>query len=375
MPDNLNSIALNQYSARFTTTVLNDVYRSQDVITGAGLLKLTPVRQVNLGILNRLFEEWKNNAEAFRSPYFDFSNEEVKSALEEFMNTASQHIAVKRADLEPLLSDSVKESLKLLLAPATYFEGKIRAVSEAEFTHAKAEQLVKYTHIHRGIAEALLGRLTDSGSDSVYQTQAVSWLYEFKDNADLIDDIEQHLILFAEIFPINISELKIQETEKAAPQPQQPHKHESFFDSAFSQLEPSTARPVAPRAEPASAVIGEIVAKANANAGPSAERDSLNSRFKVELPKPSDDQSYGSVPVKVENIAGSIPLGQRFMFVNQLFDRNSEHFDKAIYELDRVKSFEEAENLIWHRYASKYAWDVNGEAVTALLAIVKRKFA
>ncbi|MNY70689.1 hypothetical protein D3C86_2088730 [compost metagenome] len=63
------------------------------------------------------------------------------------------------------------------------------------------------------------------------------------------------------------------------------------------------------------------------------------------------------------------------MFVNQLFDRNSEHFDKAIYELDRVKSFEEAENLIWHRYASKYAWDVNGEAVTALLAIVKRKFA
>lgn len=374
MPDNLNSIALNQYSARFTTTVLNEVYRSQDVITGAGLLKLTPVRQVNLGILNRLFEEWKNNAEAFRSPYFDFSNEEVKSALEEFMNTASQHIAVKRADLEPLLSDSVKESLKLLLTPANYFEDKIRAVADAEFTHTKAEQLVKYTHIHRGVAEALLGRLTDSGSDSVYQTQAVSWLYEFKDNADLIDDTEQHLIQFAEVFPINISELQIQEAGKPVAAPQaQPHKHESFFDSAFSQLEPSTARPVAPRAEPASAVIGEIVAKANTVQSP--ERDSLNNRFKVEIPKPTEDKSYGTVPLKVENIAGSIPLGQRFMFVNQLFDRNSEHFDKAIYELDRVKSFEEAENLIWHRYASKYAWDVNGEAVTALLAIVKRKFA
>ncbi|MGN7886641.1 hypothetical protein [Dyadobacter sp. 22481] len=370
MPDNLNSIALNQYSARFTTTVLNEVYRSQDVVTGAGLLKLTPVRQVNLGILNRLFEEWKNNAEAFRSPYFDFSNDDVKSALEEFMNTASQHIAVKRADLEPLLAYSVKESLKLLLAPAVYFEDKIRAVPDAEFTHEKAEQLVKYTHIHRGVAEALLGRLTDSGSDSVYQTQAVSWLYEFKDNADLIDDREQHLVQFAEVFPINIGELHIQEVGKATPQHQ---KHESFFDSAFSQLEPGTVRSVAPRAEPASAVISEIVAKANVGSGP--ERDSLNSRFKVDLPKPSDDQSYGSVPVKVENIAGSIPLGQRFMFVNQLFDRNSEHFDKAIYELDRVKSFEEAENLIWHRYASKYAWDVNGEAVTALLAIVKRKFA
>jgi hypothetical protein len=72
MPDNLNSNALQQYAARFTTTVLNDVYRAQDVITGAGLLKLTPVRQVNLGILNRLFEEWKNNAAAFRSPYLIF---------------------------------------------------------------------------------------------------------------------------------------------------------------------------------------------------------------------------------------------------------------------------------------------------------------
>ena len=79
--------------------------------------------------------------------------------------------------------------------------------------------------------------------------------------------------------------------------------------------------------------------------------------------------------MKVESIAGSIPLGQRFMFVNQLFNKSSDHFEKAIYELDAVKSFEEAQNLIWHRYASKYAWDVNGEAVTALLAIVKRKFA
>ncbi len=105
------------------------------------------------------------------------------------------------------------------------------------------------------------------------------------------------------------------------------------------------------------------------------EKDSLNNRFKVDIPQPKEDKSYGSVPFRVESIASAIPLGQRFMFVNQLFNKNSEHFDKAIYELDAVKSFEEAENLIWHRYASKYAWDVNGEAVTALLAIVKRKFA
>jgi hypothetical protein len=366
MPDNLNSIALNQYAARFTTTILNEVYREQDTVSGAGLLKLTPVKQVNLGILNRLFEAWKKNALQFRSPYFDFSNEEVKQALEDFMNTASQHIAVKRADLEPLLSDSVKDALKLLLAPESYFEEKIREKQDAEFTHEKAEQLVKYTHIHRGIAEAMLGRLTDSGSNSVYQTQAVSWLYELKGNPDLVDDTEEYLVQFSDIFPLNLSELRISEPVKTS----QPAKHESksFFDSAFTELEVPVTKPV-PRTEPASAVIGEIIAKSNAS-----EKESLNSRYKVELPKHDDAKSYGTMPVRVESIAGSIPLGQRFMFVNQLFDKNSEHFDKAIYELDLAKSFEEAQNMIWHRYASKYAWDVNGEAVNALLTIVKRKF-
>ncbi|MCE7061752.1 hypothetical protein [Dyadobacter sp. CY343] len=367
MPDNLNSNALNQYAARFTTTVLNEVYKSQDTINGATLLKLTPVRQVNLGILNRLFEAWKSNAESFRSPYFDFSNEEVKRALEDFMNTASQHISVKRTDLEPLLSESVKESLRLLLTPAAYFEEKVRAAPEAEFTQERAEQILKYTHIHRGIAEAMLGRLNDSGSNSVYQTQAVSWLYELKDHSDLVDDVDQHLAQFTEVFPINIGEIRIQEPVK--PLVSAKNESKSFFDSAFNELE-TVASKSPPRAEPVSVVLGDIVAKSN-----TVEGDSLNNRFKVDIPTPSEDKSYGSVPFKVENIANSIPLGQRFMFVNQLFNKNSEHFDKAIYELDAVKSFEEAENLIWHRYASKYAWDVNGEAVTALLAIVKRKFA
>jgi hypothetical protein len=368
MPDSLNSIALNQYATRFSTTVLNEVYRSQNIVTGAGLLKLTPVRQVNLGILNRVFEQWKGNAEAFRSPFFDFENEEVKQALEGFMNTVSQHISVKRSDLEPLLIDSVKDALKLLFTPGTYFEEKLRA-SDSEFTQEKAESLVKYTHIHRAMGEALLQKLVESGSDSIYQTQAVSWIYEIKGNTELLDDKEPYLIQFAEVFPLNLSELLPREESRSTPSAVKPEAR-SFFDSAFGDSE--TAKPAAPpqRAEPGVAVLSEIVAKTNA----SSEKESLNNRFRVETPKADDEKAYGTIPVRVESIAASIPLGQRFMFVNQLFSKNSEHFEKAIYELDTVKSYAEAKDLIWHRYASKYAWDVNGEAVTALLNIVKRKF-
>jgi len=369
MPNSLISTALNQYAARFTTTVLNEVYRSQNIVTGAELLKMTPVRQVNLGILNRLFEKWKSDAEAFRSIYFDFESEEVKQALEELMNTASQHIAVKRTDLEPLLADSVKDSLKLLFTPEVYFEEKIKGSSEAEFTLENAEQLVKYTNIHRAMGEALLHKMIDSGSNSVYQTQAISWIYELKNNHELLEDKDQYLIQFSEIFPINLSELLPKEDTKSGYSSSR-HESKSFFDSALKDLgsEHSESSETAHRSESGVAVLSEIINKTHAT-----ERDSLNSRFKVDVAE-SEDRSYGTMPMRVESIASSIPLGQRFMFVNQLFNKNSEHFDKAVYELDTVKSFEEAKNLIWHRYASKYAWDVNGEAVTSLLNIVKRKF-
>ncbi|WP_159469590.1 hypothetical protein [Dyadobacter sp. 3J3] len=375
MPNSLNPNALNQYASRFTATVLNEVYRNQAVVKGSELLKLTPVRQVNLGVLNRLFDQWKNNAQAFRSIYFDFESEEVKAALQAFMNTVSQNISVKRADLEPLLLDSVKDTITLIYTPEVYFEDKLRAMPESVFTAEKAEQLSKYTQIHNGIAKALAQRLSESNSDSVYMTQVIGWLYEVKSNAEILDDVTPYVSKFSQILDLDSSELLPVNNPVYPPAPtggrQEP---KSFFDSALSEIDaikPSmpSASPVPQRAEPGVEILSNIVSQTH-----SSERESLNSRFKVDVQKPSEENRYGNVQVKVESIAGSIPLGQRFMFVNQLFSKNSEHFDKAIYELDLVKSYEEAENLIWHRYASKYAWDVNGEAVLALLNIVKRKF-
>jgi len=369
MPNSLNTNALNQYAARFTATVLNEAYRNQVVIKGPELLQITPVRQVNLGILNRLFDQWKNTAIAFRSIYFDFEQEDVKSALQAFMNVVSQNIAVKRSDLEPLFLESVKEAITLLYTPENYFEERLRAMPESVFTAERAQQLIKYTAIHNGIAKSLAERLSESGSDSVYMTQVIGWLYEVKTNAGLLDDLTPFVDQFSEVLALDSSELLPTSVIPATSSFKQEPK--SFFDSAFSEADSlkSTSTASTPKAEPGVAVLSEIVSKTI-----STERDSLNSRFKVDVPKASEENRYGSVQVKVENIANSIPLGQRFMFVNQLFSKNNEHFDKAIYELDMVKSFDEAENLIWHRYASKYAWDVNGEAVQALLAIVKRKF-
>ena len=74
--------------------------------------------------------------------------------------------------------------------------------------------------------------------------------------------------------------------------------------------------------------------------------NSLNSRFKVDTPTQTDATNYGSVTAKVDSIFGSVSVGQRFMFVNQLFrSHDSEIFDEAMRELDRAATFGDAKDL------------------------------
>jgi hypothetical protein len=106
----------------------------------------------------------------------------------------------------------------------------------------------------------------------------------------------------------------------------------------------------------------------------SVGNNTLNSRFKVDLPEQSEESKYGSVQVKVDSILSSIALGQRFMFVNQLFNKSSDAFDEAIRELDTAATFDEARDLLSYKFASKYFWDMSSDAVNDLMATVKRKF-
>ena len=71
--------------------------------------------------------------------------EEVKAALKTFMNTASQHIMVKREDFEPMLSKAVNKTLVLLLDPSKHFDDYVRDSPDFMFTKDRLAQLAKYT--------------------------------------------------------------------------------------------------------------------------------------------------------------------------------------------------------------------------------------
>lgn len=144
----------------------------------------------------------------------------------------------------------------------------------------------------------------------------------------------------------------------------------SFFDSALAD----TSQPLPPSQPVPEPTVAELRQPRTETLTTPTGINSLNSRFKVDIPARSDEANYGNVSPKVDSILGSIALGQRFMFVNQLFNKNSNSFDEAIRELEQAKTYEEARELMSYKFASKYFWDMSSDAVNDLMALIKRKF-
>ena len=379
MSGTINHAALKQYASDFTTKIVTDFYAGKDTINGQEILTLTPIRQVNLGIISRVFDQWKADSQAFRSPYFDFEKEEVKNALQEFMNTVSRTIAIKREDFQPLLLHSTEDALLLLLAPADYFERKLRELPNFVFDRNSAQSLSKYTHIHSGVAKSLALRLADSGSEYVYVNQALNWLAQNLDTGSSLDDRSAYIQQFSSVLVLNPEELVSADSRPTASQatadkPAMESKTSgSFFDSALADT-PQPLPPTPPSQPVPEPAVAESRQPRTEPLPASTEINSLNSRFKVDIPARSDEANYGNVSPKVDSILGSIALGQRFMFVNQLFNKNSDSFDEAIRELEQAKTFEEARELMSYKFASKYFWDMSSDAVNDLMSLVKRKF-
>lgn len=379
MSGTINHVALKQYASDFTTKILTDFYANKTTINGQEILALSPVRQVNLGIISRIFDQWKIDTQAFRSPYFDFEKEEVKNALQEFMNTVSRNIAIKRTDFQPLFLQSTEDALMLLLAPADYFARKLREMPNFVFDRDNAQLLSKYTHIHSGVAKSLSLCLTNSSSDYVYANQALNWLSKTLDSGNSLDDKAAYVQQFSSVLALDPETLMLTDSEEVSPYPiaeksaTDDNNNGSFFDSTLAETSQnlSEERPSQPISDP---IIAEFRERRTEIFPTSSGVNSLNSRFKVDVPAHSDEANYGNVPIRVDSILGSIALGQRFMFVNQLFNKNSDSFDEAIRELEHAQTFEEARDLMSYKFASKYFWDMSSDAVNDLMALVKRKF-
>lgn len=397
MSTKLDTAALDAYAQQYAARICDDFYARQDAIQGEQLLTLSEVEQVNRFVVRDLYERWQADALAFRSPYFDFENEEVKAALQTLMNTASQHIAVRREAFEPLLVGATRQTLALLLTPESYFEDWLRDRPQFALTAPELKTFLKYTRLHRAVPQGWQERLGER--ESVYVNEALGWLSELTADASTLDDPEPVIARFSERVPLAVESLYLAEVPPA-PAPAASRSFFDFDDEPTPAPKPAPTPPPPPplASEPAPAFVPEVAPAVTMpepkyaeslpvqNAPvevPTVRPTSIYEQFQVERTTLNESMSTESAPPTLadqfhrratESIHATISLNQKFIFINQLFGGDSMAYHRAITDLEASPSFNEAKELMNRSYAPDYQWRNNPDVADEFFDLVRRRF-
>ncbi|MCY7358893.1 MAG: hypothetical protein LH609_15830 [Rudanella sp.] len=413
MSNKFHQSALTDYTRSYARRVCADFFSNHTFISGKQILNLTPIGQINMFIVSNLFDKWKADAEKFRSPYFDFTQPEVEEAMRSFMNVVSQHIAVRREYLEPMLADALRRTLTLIFDPRYYFDELLRNQPDFTLTADAAKQIVRYTQINKFVAISLVERM--NGKQFMYVNQALNCLDEImSQKGHELERYERYVAILSEKVPMDINALF--RTSPDVINGGVPTR--SFFDTELdtttsaigagvllsnaqndvpkASIQPSSAgtdrneREPKPYNNPESPGLTTPVedpikvaepprapmASSPLNQAPTyqAPRMSLQLTPQNQIEEPTSvAEAFHRAPI--ESIGKSISLNQKFRFINQLFSGISTSYAQAIEELDQMENYGQALDLISYRYASQYLWDMSSDEVSELVEILKRRFA
>lgn len=378
----INSKYLENYSLEFAKKVCDQYFSSKKYMTGAELVKLTPSKQVNFFVIKSLFEAWQEELEKLKSnPYFDYRDNNVHLALQEFMNVLSRSIKIDRENFEPLLVEAVGFSILLALDPLNFFRGEFdKAGNSGINTFLKENQ--KYYRWHESLVASLIDRAGISQNVDAYKNALQQNFEQQKDTLStaevLLEELKQVLYLDSEI----LSERIERKSEEASLSP-------SLADSAIEK----EAEEVASQNEEVSEIAmdsdvemnfeeeeSEEVNLSHEEATPSTAATS----FKSVDPKKAIDplqawakfesEQYSIMKGTISELSESVGINQRFMFTKELFDGNPDLMKHALKSIDQCDSFMEAIQLVNERYVGELNWDKNSEPVEEFLQLIFRKF-
>lgn len=374
----LDLSAIESYGHQYAKKVCDDFFNRTATINGQQILKLSNVAQVNMFVVSDLFERWKADTEVFKSPYFNFENDEVKVGLKTFMNIASRHIMVKREDFETILSSAVSRTLALLLDPSKYFDDFVRDSPEFTLTKERLAQLTKYTKINGQISKSLTERLGDE--EKTYVTTALSWLNDISKNGEF-ENPDKYLEMLSATVPLRKDNFVKSTVKKVVEDSSAMKMSQSFFDIDPDNEELDDENVPLP-------TVAQVQAKFDQDRTPTLKLpgfDRLNDTFTDDLPTVNDllkkevigyqtplsDLAF-SRPIK--SIVDGVSLNQKFVFIGRLFEGDINAYNKAVEDLDNCLNFGEAKNLMNKALAPKYNWIMAAEEANDFLEVIGRKF-
>ncbi|RSK32363.1 hypothetical protein [Hymenobacter metallilatus] len=402
------SHAKREQYGRLLAALLCDQYfgaRPTATLDGPAVLRFTPIRQVNLFVVQQLLNKWTAEMAQLRSPYFDFEDADVRLALTQFMNVLSRRIKISRPAFEPLLADAITDTLTGCLDPTETFARKLLG-EPASYAPEKLREGLRYLDTNKSLFEEFLNGLPAG------QEQDRDYLVSrFRLHQESCPEQVQPVLAMVEQFNVllPLTEQELHETEEPAaaeaapaaaapkPAPAPAPAPEAPVTAPVAPATPAvtvpTAAPAAPEplpqpAEPAVAAAAPAPAPETpvAPVQPTASAPvsvPLYEKLKAEQPAaPSLSETLrqdragtlADKAPKVESLREAISINQRFGFINELFNGENMEYHAAIQHLDTLPSAELAKRYITEDLSTKYQWVRKDEHINKLIKLIDRKF-
>jgi hypothetical protein len=443
MENKLNYQAIEEYARAYARKETSSFFSKQDRISGEEILGLSPLRQVNLFVLRRLYEQWQKEAARLRSPYFDYEHTQVREAMKQFLNTLSKHILIGRAEFEPLLVKSVTDTLVLTLAPVEFFSKEVERYADPMVALSKLKELSKYITVNKILIQAVTTEMDMMRMHEAFAGEVVRLFYNaYKDHKFKVTDWYEVIDQLSTVQNVMVSDLlneeetikapltirpadeaplylrrireggygggkpdeakleqeEVQKLSPADPDEERAEDTQSHQEEVHVDRAPETAAefaPMAPVQEPENKPLEINVRKTAAEESEKAAEVSsvtekavngthdvpLYEKYAVDKKTLNESLLQGANATlldkhqssKIENIRNAIPLNQKFMLINELFDGDNITWSIALKDLDGAPTEEEARDLLINKWAVQYNWNLENEHVQFLLSLIQRK--
>ncbi len=322
MESKLNYSFIQDYSHQYVQSIIDAFFNNNEKISGPEILKLCRVNQVNLLVIKKLLEVWQQETHKLESPYFDYDNAKVKEALETFMNTLSQHIAISRKHFEPLLEQAVSDTILLIFSPYDYYVRELTSSGKETLTLEILKKDLRYIKINRPILDAFIKRFEDEELAEVQGDEKIRIFNEvFENLEEAPEDFDEYVNIFSETLALPVDKL--------------------YTNPSAQNEEQEDVRPT----------LNDQFSNTNA--------DTLADLHQKK---------------KIDNIKEHINVNQKFMFTKTLFGDSKDEFEKAIENLENYSSYVDAFNYLRRDFAGKYHWQMDSEEVIEFLELVAKKY-
>lgn len=354
MDNKLNYSSIEAYSTAYAKKLVNNFFSLEESINGKQILALSAIPQVNLLVIKNLFQKWKKETGKLQSPYFNYDTEEVKTALQHFMNVLSNNIAIRKNNFEPLLKKSVTDAIFLIFSPYVFYSKEINNPEKSRISIDDLKGIGKYIKVNKVLLDRLIAQFEDDDIEEVFNDEGISIFNEIYEETMLPKiSWDEYLEKFSQVHPLTLDMIFEEAQEEG---------QDEDFEKPLTR---NKEKPFVIKEK------GEHETAKNLNERFQKTQKTLHEQLSVEAASTLVDLHQRN---KIDSLKKHITLNQKFMFVKELFSGNQEEYNQALEKLEVCNSYDEAIAVLREKYIHKYSWDMEGEEESEFLEVLAKKY-